>query len=97
MRRAERWLRLLRLVVACLFFVVARPAIAAETVAVADGIVLVAEAEQPSDEAAAPARATRARTSEPIAPAGEVAPLRALQSVRALRDRTYLLHCSLLR
>lgn len=85
-------MRLLRLVVACLFFVVARPALAAESLFAADEIVLVAEGEHAEQEA----RAIAPAATPPSAPIARVRVLRALQSDRVLRERTYLRHCSLL-
>jgi len=101
---SRRWLRLARLLVACLAFVLARPASAVP--GAFDGIVLIAGASVPSDsERSATTDERAARTSGVSAPhaltrdlvlTGAARAFARLQSPRALIGRKYLRHCSLL-
>jgi hypothetical protein len=98
---SRRWMRLARLLVACLGFVLARPAPTVPSVL--DGIVLVSsanatsEANQSTSEAvssSASRAAPRTRAAHPLW-RDDVGALAQLQSARALVARKYLRHCSL--
>ena len=98
---SRRWMRLARLLVACLGFVLARPAPAVPSVL--DGVVLVSSANasseaNPSTSEAVSSRASRAAPRTHAAHhlwPDDVGALAQLQSARALVARKYLRHCSL--
>ena len=96
------WMRLARLIVACLAFVLARPA--PSVPGVFEDVVLVADvhasAEAPSATEETRSIASRAlsrqtSTAQDVSP-DDVRDLAPLQSPRALIARKYLRHCSLL-
>jgi hypothetical protein len=102
-RRQRQWMRLVRLLVACLAFVLARPAFAAPVTF--DGTVLVASCVPSESEPSASTEKTSSSASRISArqtpTAHDVLPddvhaLPQLQSPRALIARKYLRHCSLL-
>jgi hypothetical protein len=101
--RQRQWMRLVRLLVACLAFVLARPAFAAPVTS--DGIVLVASLVPSESEPLATTEETSSSASRISArqtPTAhdvlrdDVRTLAQLQSPRALIARKYLRHCSLL-
>ena len=90
----RRWMRLIRLVVACLAFALARPApCAAVTI---DTVVVVSSGLSAAERATAEAKADVPRPSPEAISTPEPRRLESLQSPRALLARKYLRHCSLL-
>jgi len=96
------WMRLARLLVACLALVLARPALSVpgvfEDLVLVDGMRASAEAPSTTEETRSSASRVLSRqtpTAQDVSP-DEVRALAPLQSPRALIARKYLRHCSLL-
>ncbi len=99
---SRRWMRLARLLVACLAFVLAHPAAAEpgifDDVVLVAGTLFAAEAPSATQEPSSSASRVLPRPTPKAQNVshGDVRPLAQLQSPRALVARKYLRHCSLL-